>query len=250
MCGMVGIIGLNGQPVDPAVLQAMNDRQAHRGPDGEGFVLAWRDSGGFQHALRRPAGQWDSHAAVRVGLGHRRLAILDLSDRGLQPMASEDQTTWLVFNGEIYNFLELRRELASKHTFTSRTDTEVLLQAYLHWGEDCLTHLEGMFAFAIWDARQRRLFCARDRLGIKPFYYAIVREHFLFASEIKALLSFPGLQAVADDENVLGFLVHGNCDYGERTAFRDVKALPAAHCLTLDPGTPPLKGQPYWDLMP
>ncbi len=250
MCGIVGIIGLNGQPVDPAVLQAMNDRQAHRGPDGEGFVLAWRDSGGFQHALLRRAAQWDSHAAVRVGLGHRRLAILDLSDRGLQPMASEDQTTWLVFNGEIYNFLELRRELASKHTFTSRTDTEVLLQAYLHWGEDCLTHLEGMFAFAIWDARQRRLFCARDRLGIKPFYYAIVREHFLFASEIKALLSFPGLQAVADDENVLGFLVHGNCDYGERTAFRDVKALPAAHCLTLDLGTHRLKVQRYWDLMP
>jgi asparagine synthase (glutamine-hydrolysing) len=250
MCGILGIVGLNGRPVDPAVLQAMNDRQAHRGPDGEGFVLAWRDSGGFQHALLRRAAQWDSHAAVRVGLGHRRLAILDLSDRGLQPMASEDQTTWLVFNGEIYNFLELRRELASKHTFTSRTDTEVLLQAYLHWGEDCLAHLEGMYAFAIWDARRGRLFCARDRLGIKPFYYAIVREHFLFASEIKALLSFPGLQAVADDENVLGFLVHGNCDYGERTAFRDVKALPAAHCLTLDLGTHRLKVQRYWDLMP
>jgi asparagine synthase (glutamine-hydrolysing) len=251
MCGIVGIIGLNGQPVDPAVLQAMNDRQAHRGPDGEGFVLAWRDSGGFQHALLRRTAQWDSHATVRVGLGHRRLAILDLSDRGLQPMASEDQTTWLVFNGEIYNFLELRRELeASKHTFTSRTDTEVLLQAYLHWGEDCLAHLQGMYAFAIWDARRGRLFCARDRLGIKPFYYAICREHFLFASEIKALLSFPGLQAVADDENVLGFLVHGNCDYGERTAFRDVKALPAAHCLTLDLDTRRLKVQRYWDLMP
>jgi asparagine synthase (glutamine-hydrolysing) len=188
---------------------------------------------------------------VRVGLGHRRLAILDLSDRGLQPMASQDQSTWLIFNGEIYNFLELKRELeASKHTFTSRTDTEVLLQAYLQWGEDCLAHLEGMYAFAIWDARQRRLFCARDRLGIKPFYYAVASEHFLFASEIKALLSFPGLQAVADDENVLGFLVHGNCDYGERTAFRDVKALPAAHCLTLDLDTPRLEVRRYWDLIP
>src|SRR5713226_141019 len=213
MCGIVGIIGLNGRPVDPAVLQAMNDRQVHRGPDGEGFVLAWQDSGGFQHAFLRRAARWGSHATVRVGLGHRRLAILDLSDRGLQPMASEDQRTWLVFNGEIYNFQPLRRELeASGHVFTSRTDTEVLLHAYLHWGEECLAHLEGMYAFAIWDGWRGRLFCARDRLGIKPFYYATPGDYFLFASEIKALLPFPGLQAVADDEIVLGFLVHSNCD--------------------------------------
>jgi asparagine synthase (glutamine-hydrolysing) len=229
----------------------MNDRQVHRGPDGEGFVLAWQNSGGFQHALLRRAAQWDSHASVRVGLGHRRLAILDLSDRGLQPMASEDHHTWLVFNGEIYNFQALRRELeASGQVFTSRTDTEVLLQAYLHWGEDCLAHLEGMYAFAIWDGRRGRLFCARDRLGIKPFYYATPGDYFLFASEIKSLLSFPGLQAVGDDEIIFGFLVHGNCDYGERTAFRDVKALPAGHCLTLDLDTRRLAMRRYWDLKP
>jgi asparagine synthase (glutamine-hydrolysing) len=251
MCGIVGIVGLNGRPVDPAVLQAMNDRQVHRGPDGEGFVLGWPDSGGLKHACLRHTDRWDSRAAVRVGLGHRRLAILDLSDRGLQPMASEDQRTWLVFNGEIYNFQALRRELeASGHVFNSRTDTEVLLHAYLHWGEECLAHLEGMYAFAIWDACRGRLFCARDRLGIKPFYYATPADYFLFASEIKALLPFPGLQAVADDEIVLGFLVHSNCDYGERTAFRDVKALPAAHCLTLDLDSRRLALRRYWHLEP
>jgi asparagine synthase (glutamine-hydrolysing) len=188
---------------------------------------------------------------VRVGLGHRRLAILDLSDRGLQPMASADLRTWLIFNGEIYNFQALRRELGARgHVFTSRTDTEVLLQAYLHWGEDCLAHLEGMYAFAIWDSRGGRLFCARDRLGIKPFYYATPGDYFLFASEIKSLLSFPGLQAVADDEIIFGFLVHGNCDYGAQTAFRDVKALPAGHCLTLDLDTRRLALRRYWDLEP
>ena len=173
MCGIVGMVGLNGRPVDPAVLQAMNDRQAHRGPDGEGFLLGWQDAGGFQHVLLKEAARWREQTKLRVGLGHRRLAILDLSERGLQPMASTDQRTWLIFNGEIYNFQALRCELlAHGHFFTSRTDTEVLLHAYLHWGEDCLSHLQGMYAFAIWDSRQRRLFCARDRLGIKPFYYA------------------------------------------------------------------------------
>src|SRR5262249_41113565 len=159
--------------------------------------------GGFQHAFARRAEQWDSDFIARVGLGHRRLAILDLSDRGLQPMPSADRGVWIVFNGEIYNFQELRSELeAQGHVFRTQTDTEVLLETYLQWGEDCLARLQGMYGFAIWDGRRGQLFCARDRLGIKPFYYAALKGYFIFASEMKALLAFPGVDAVADDDAI------------------------------------------------
>jgi asparagine synthase (glutamine-hydrolysing) len=251
MCGIVGIVSLNGNSVDSTVLQRMNDLQEHRGPDGEGFLLSRAESERFQHAFIRHTRLRDSDSGVRVGLGHRRLAILDLSDLGLQPMTSRDRSCWIVFNGEIYNFPALRLELQSQgYDFTTRTDTEVLLNAYLHWGEDCLSHLEGMYAFAIWDSSQGRLFCARDRLGIKPFYYATPNGHFIFASEIKSLLAFPGLEATPDDDAVLAFLVHGNCDYGESTILKNVKALPAAHSLTLDMNTHRISLRRYWQLEP
>ena len=251
MCGITGIVSLDASPIEPAVLQRMNDLQAHRGPDGEGFAFAWSESGSFQHAFVHRTVQWHSASTARVGLGHRRLAIIDLSDRGLQPMPSTDRSTWIVFNGEIYNFQELRSQLQTRgFSFESLTDTEVLLSAYIHWGEDCLEHLEGMFAFAIWNGRRGRLFCARDRLGIKPFYYATPKGYFIFASEIKSLLSFPGLDAVTDDDAVFEYLVHTNCDYGERTMLRNVKALPAGHCLTLDIQTSQLSTRRYWQLEP
>src|SRR5262249_40111202 len=151
---------------DPRVLQRMNDLQAHRGPDGEGFVLSWVGGGSFRSAVVRHMEMADPRPGLCVGLGHRRLAILDLSDRGRQPMGSRDGRTWIVFNGEIYNYRDLRRDLtALGYSFTTDTDTEVLLQAYQHWGEECLSHLQGMYAFAIWDSACGRLFCARDRLG-------------------------------------------------------------------------------------
>jgi asparagine synthase (glutamine-hydrolysing) len=245
------MVALNGGSVEPALLQRMNDTQAHRGPDGQGFVLAWRDAGRFQHALLPNTAQWQNAQQVKVALGHRRLAILDLSDRGLQPMTVADRREWIVFNGEIYNHLELRSELeAHGYSFTTRTDTEVLLQAYRHWGEECLTRLQGMYAFAIWDGQRGRLFCARDRLGIKPFYYATPNGHLIFASEIKALLAFPGMQTTPDDDAVLGFLIHANCDYGARTVLRDVRALPAAHSLSVDLATGRWTTRPYWQLAP
>jgi asparagine synthase (glutamine-hydrolysing) len=251
MCGITGVISLNSRPVEPTVLQKMNDVQAHRGPDGEGFVFGWLDSGSFQHAFVSHTDEWDSKVPIHVGLGHRRLAIIDLSDRGLQPMSSIDHSTWIVFNGEIYNFQQLRSALEARgDTFKSNTDTEVLLQAYLHWGEACLEHLEGMYAFAIWDGRVGRLFCARDRLGIKPFYYSTPNGYFIFASEIKSLLSFPGFEPMPDDDAVFEFLVHSNCDYGERTMLRKVKALSAGHSLTLDIGTNRLDMKRYWQLEP
>jgi asparagine synthase (glutamine-hydrolysing) len=250
MCGIVGIVSTGGAPIQAAVVQRMNDRQAHRGPDGEGYTFAWTEEGGRSaEAFMRHTNMWDGRADVRVALGHRRLAILDLSDRGIQPMCAGN--CWIVFNGEIYNHRELRDELAAHgETFTTRTDTEVLLKAYLRWGEDCLARLQGMFAFAIWDSNRGRLFAARDRLGIKPFYYATPNGHFIFASEIKALLAFPGFAAEADDEAVLDYLIHGNCDYGERTLFRGVRALPAAHTLTIDLASGQTTVRRYWELMP
>jgi asparagine synthase (glutamine-hydrolysing) len=247
MCGITGIVGLNGHPVDLGVLQRMNDLQAHRGPDGQGFMVSWPESNGFCSAFLRHTDQGGSAPPARVALGHRRLAILDLSDRGLQPMSAGASGAWIVFNGEIYNHRELRDELEARgRFFNTRTDTEVLLQSYLEWGESCLERIQGMFAFAIWDGASGRLFCARDRLGIKPFYYATPGEHFIFASEIKGLLPFPGLRATPDDEAVLGFLVHGNCDYRERTILRNVTALPAAHALTLDIASRRLHRWCYW----
>jgi asparagine synthase (glutamine-hydrolysing) len=229
----------------------MNDLQAHRGPDGEGFMIARIEDGAFKHSFARHTGQWSAALPARIGLGHRRLAIIDLSDRGLQPMSSADGATWIVFNGEIYNFRELRSDLESRgYRFKTGTDTEALLQAYLHWGEDCLERLQGMYGFAIWDGRRGRLFCARDRLGIKPLYYATPKGYFIFASEIKGLLQFPGVEAEADDDAVVGFLVHGNCDYGERTILKGVKALPAGHALTLDVAASQLAIRRYWSLSP
>jgi len=244
-------VALNGRPVDLAVLQRMNDVQAHRGPDGEGFLVSWPESNGFCSALLRHTEQGRSAPPARVALGHRRLAILDLSDRGLQPMSAGASGAWIVFNGEIYNHQELRKELEARgRFFNTRTDTEVLLQSYLEWGTDCLAHLDGMFAFAIWDGARGRLFCARDRLGIKPFYYATPQDHFIFASEIKGLLPFPALDRAPDEDAVRGFLVHGNCDYRERTILREVRALPAGHALTLDIASRSLELWSYWTPSP
>lgn len=252
MCGIVGILSLGGAPVDPLVLERMNVRQAHRGPDGAGYLLGWPADGGsqFTDVMVRDIAHWDRRTDVRVALGHRRLAILDLSDRGIQPMVIDGVS--IVFNGEIYNHRELRSELESTGgcVFTTRTDTEVLLQAYRRWGEDCLGRIQGMFGFAIWDRRKARLFCARDRLGIKPFYYATPSGYFLFGSEIKSLFAFPALAPEADDDAVIDYLVHGNCDYGERTVFRGVKALPAAHALTVDFRSGQLTVRRYWELTP
>ena len=250
MCGIVGALSF-GRPLAVAALQRMNDLQAHRGPDGEGFLLGWVSAGRFEHALVPHTTHWRGDTAVTVGLGHRRLAILDLSPRGAQPMAACASPQWIVFNGEIYNHPDLRVELeALGYEFTTRTDTEVLLQAYREWGEDCLARLDGMFAFAIWDGARGRLFCARDRLGIKPFYYATPPGAFVFASEIKALLAYPGVVAVADDEAAVAFLAHSNCDYGERTLLRTVKALPPAHALTVDAATGQVATRAYWQLVP
>src|SRR5258706_12629738 len=166
MCGIAGIVSFTGETVDEARLKRMRDVLQHRGPDGAGL---WTEG--------------------PVGLGHRRLAIVDV-EGGHQPMQSADGNAWIVFNGEIYNHLALRRRLeAQGHRYRARSDTETILHLYQEHGEGCVEHLQGMFAFAIWDRRRRSLLLARDRLGIKPLYYAINGKELLFGSEIKALLA-------------------------------------------------------------
>jgi len=209
MCGIAGIVDLTGRPVDRPLLRAMTAVQAHRGPDGEDIVC-------------RGA----------VGLGHRRLAIIDLAT-GDQPMANDDGSVRIVFNGEIYNFRELRRDLEARGArFRTSSDTEVILRAYEADGPDCVRSLRGMFAFAILDERARRLVLPRDRAGIKPLVYAWDGRRLLFASEIKGILEDP---AVARDLDLdaLGQYLTFHYVPAPRTIFRSIRKLPPASTLVL-----------------
>ena len=211
MCGIAGILSPVG--ANPDAVRAMTDIQAYRGPDGEG--------------------QWSSGDG-RCVLGHRRLAILDLSERGRQPMVDAERGLAITYNGEIYNFVELRERLRGLgHLFASETDTEVLLHAYAQWGADCLAELNGMFAFAIWDERRRTLFCARDRFGEKPFLYAAADGAFVFASEAKALALLRGVDTAIDAGVAAAYAEDGHTriDAGERTLLRGIKQLLPAHAM-------------------
>lgn len=225
MCGIAGIIALNGKLDLRARIRAMTDAVRHRGPDGEGH-----------------------HIDGRVALGHRRLAILDLSAAGHQPMASTDGWRLITFNGEIYNFLELRAELeALGHRFRSRTDTEVLLAAYAEWGTECLSRLNGMWSFVIHDRKRDIVFAARDRFGEKPFYYVRTDDAFAFGSEIRQLLPFLG--GVRANASIISeFLLTGTLVQSDETFFDGVKSLPPAHCLTYDLKTDALSICCYYDL--
>jgi asparagine synthase (glutamine-hydrolysing) len=223
MCGICGIVSRDGAPVEAAALGRMATALAHRGPDDHGL-----------------------HVAGGAGLGHRRLAIIDLTPDGHQPMANEDGTVHVVFNGEIYNFLELRPHLEKRgHRFRSRSDTEVILHLYEEHGTDCLRHLRGMFAFAIWDAPRRRLFAARDRLGKKPLYYARTPGGLLFASEIKGVLAEGSVPRRPHAEALHHYLTY-QCVPSPLTAFEGIERLPPAHFLIYEGGG--LRVERYWRL--
>jgi len=225
MCGILGQYCYHGGVPDVELVSRMSERLAHRGPDGEG-----------------------SYIKGCIALAHRRLAIIDLSSDACQPMTNEDGSLWLVFNGEIYNFVELREELSKRgHRFHSKSDSEVILHAYEEWGTACLTRFNGMWAFALWDERKQNLFCARDRFGIKPFYYTEAGDTFLFASEIKALLEHPDAGKNPDDEMVSTYLAWGVQDHAERTMFAGIFQLKPAHALVVRSGgcEPPFR---YWDV--
>jgi asparagine synthase (glutamine-hydrolysing) len=226
MCGIAGLIHTDGAPVSPVTLQRMTDAVAHRGPDGEGH---WIEG--------------------NVGLGHRRLAIIDLSPAGHQPMVNADHRFVLSYNGEIYNFRELRSELeALGYWFRSNSDTEVLLNALAAWGDKALIRMNGMFAFALWDRKERRLTLARDRYGIKPLYYTQQGGIFAFGSEQKSLLAIPGIERRLDKPALLEYFTFQNF-FTDHTLLQDVRMLPAGHFATFDlkDANPRLKLTRYWD---
>ncbi|MBI5102970.1 MAG: asparagine synthase (glutamine-hydrolyzing) [Nitrospirae bacterium] len=226
MCGIAGIFNLNGEPLSPGLLRKMTDAISHRGPDGEGFYI-------------------DSF----IGLGHRRLAILDLSSAGHQPMITADKQFAVSYNGEIYNYRELRTELEGLgYGFKSKTDTEVVLYSYVQWGPECVSRFNGMFAFAIWDKTRQELFLARDRYGIKPLYYSFWGDTFTFASEQKAILTHPAFKRDVDLEALLEYFTFQNI-FTDKTLLKGIKLFPAGHWsrVTLGKATAQISLHQYWD---
>src|SRR6185436_1389996 len=223
MCGIAGIVASERLPADAGTrVRLMRDVVAHRGPDGAGLAV-------------------DEQAA----LGHRRLSIVDLA-AGSQPLANEDETVWIVFNGEIYNHADLRPGLESAgHRYRTRCDTETIVHAYEQWGDACVERLRGMFAFAIWDRRRQRLLLARDRLGVKPLYWAIAGDRLLFASEIKSILA-SGLVPAEADERALPELLSTRYLSGWGTLFKGIQRLPPGHTLVFERGA--ITTAEYWDV--
>jgi asparagine synthase (glutamine-hydrolysing) len=244
MCGVCGVVGLNNQRIDPELVRRMCRILAHRGPDDEGVVFI---NGNRFTELKAIDNLSFIEKGHQVALGHRRLSIIDLSEAGHQPMCNEDKTIWIVLNGEIYNFQDLRLELEkSGHLFKSKSDTETIIHAYEQWGTECLNHFRGMFAFAIWDSNLQRLFMARDRLGKKPLVYFSQDGHFSFASEIKALLQVPIIEKKVN-ENALDHYLTYQYVPSEDTIFEGIKKLPPAHYLLYD-RLGNLKIERYWRL--
>jgi len=226
MCGIAGVFNLNGEPVSPVILRRMTDAISHRGPDGEGFFIE-----------------------RFIGLGHRRLAILDLSPAGHQPMISDDNNYVIVYNGEIYNFRELKKQLFERgYIFNSQSDTEVVLNAYREWGEDCVKYFNGMFAFVVWDKTRQELFLARDRYGIKPLYYCFSDNRFIFASEQKAIISHPGVTRHVDLEALLEYFTFQNI-FTSKTLLKGLQLFPASCWAKVSLGhmERALKFVHYWD---
>jgi len=225
MCGVAGIIHLDGEPVSPVLLKRMADAMAHRGPDGEGIYVDGA-----------------------IGLAHRRLAIIDLSPAGHQPMATEDGRFVISYNGEVYNFAELRVQLeALGQRFRSRTDSEVVLKAFAVWGEKAFDRFNGMFAFALWDKERKELLLVRDRYGIKPLYYAHVGDKFLFGSEIKAILANGAYRTAIDLEGLLEYFTFQNF-FTDRTLFKDIRLLPAGSSMRLSLADRSVeRPRRYWD---
>ncbi|HAO46167.1 MAG TPA: asparagine synthase (glutamine-hydrolyzing) [Chitinophagaceae bacterium] len=229
MCGIAGILLNSPNPAAPVHLKKMTDVLAHRGPDGEGI--------------------W-SNRKNTVHLGHRRLSIIDLSANAAQPMPYAGRYH-IVHNGEIYNYTEIRNFLQNKgYSFTSKSDTEVIMAAYDYWKERCLQQFDGMFAFAIWDEKEEILFAARDRFGEKPFYYYEDEENFVFASEMKALWKI-GIEKVTDKKMLLNYLALGhvqNCVDKEQTFFESVYSLPPSYYLKFSPASQPSRIKRYWQI--
>jgi asparagine synthase (glutamine-hydrolysing) len=257
MCGIFGIFsGYGEQPSLASCVRSLT-RLRHRGPDDEGYLLVNTRTGyslsccGHEtfKDLKLPYVE-DYHSCdFDLLMGHRRLSIIDLSPAGHQPLSNEEETVWITYNGEIYNYAELRGVLTSRgHTFRSNTDTEIIVHAYEEWGTGCVHQFNGMWAFAIWDQRRESLFCARDRFGIKPFYYCFQGGTFVFASEIKAILEAGLTEREPNYGIIYDYLAGGLVDHHEETFFAGVKRLAAGHALHFQRNTKGPEIYPYYDL--
>ena len=233
MCGIMGVIARDGS-LSPDLLERATRTLTHRGPDDDGTVIIDIDGG--------------SAGPCQVGFAHTRLSIIDLSPLGHQPMQDPSTGNWIVFNGEIYNFRDLRSDLIAKGAeFRSQSDTEVVLAAYRVWGEECWLRLRGMFAFALWDAQRKRLLLARDPMGIKPLYYHQSEGNFLFASEVRTLLQTGLVPRRVDSTGALSYLAFGSV-YEPWTIVEGVRAVPPGHMVTWEQGS--LSVREYWSILP
>ncbi len=246
MCGIAGVLDFSGQGVNLDRIERMTRLLSHRGPDDQGLAFfditgkcAWQGKE-LVADLPRPD----------LALGHRRLSIIDLTDMGHQPMACHKQQLWITYNGEIYNYIELRQQLMDLgHQFKTHCDTEVILKAYLQWGRECVTRFNGMWAFAIWDCQHQKLFCSRDRFGIKPFYFCKSEKQFSFASEIKSVLaSLDSSQHNINQPYMTRFILDGLLNDSDQTMFEDIFQLLPAHCLEVENGK--INLWRYWQLPP
>jgi len=266
MCGIAGIARFDTDSPFLGWIEKMTNVMRHRGPDDEGFALfrlgkdtVWQYGGkdtpesvyraNFDYTPKEPYSGQEREGAT-LALGHRRLSIIDLSAAGHQPMCTRDRRYWIVHNGEIYNYLELREELTQAgYLFQSCSDTEVLLNTYVRWGPQGLNRLVGMFAFALYDRKEERLFLARDFFGIKPLYYTVWPGGIAFSSEINALLCLPQVTRRVNPQRVYEYLRFGFIDHGDETLLADVRQLPAAHymwvSLKREESLQPVR---YWDI--
>ncbi len=255
MCGIFGVWNVQKRPLDlQAILNSVNSIR-HRGPDDEGFLLVDTETqdaapcSGSDSVTRFTRIEERYEPRFDLLFGFRRLSILDLSPAGHQPMSNADGSLWIVFNGEIYNYIELRGELQSLgYVFHTQTDTEVILNAYHAWGVDCLNRFNGMWSFALYDKHKNRIFCARDRFGIKPFYYHFNGARFLFGSEIKTLLGHSEVPRIPNEALIYDYLAYGVLDHTEETFYQGIRQLLPAHYLILEGGNVSIRR--YWDIDP
>lgn len=242
MCGIAGVFNLNNKGIDQDKLVSMTRIIKHRGPDDEGYLLVNANTGktlecfgdDTPDSIKKATYPIPSGFEANLAFGFRRLSIIDVSEHGHQPMCNSDRNIWIVFNGEIYNYIEIRNELITLgYKFNSNSDTEVIIKAYEEWGEFCLNRFNGMWAFALWDNRKKLLFCARDRFGIKPFYYYFDGNTFIFASEVKQILEWNINKDLNEDVIYKSFSLGSFLINSNNTYFKAVQILPHAHYLTL-----------------
>jgi asparagine synthase (glutamine-hydrolysing) len=225
MCGITGVYHFNNnKKTSKEIVDQMRDSLSHRGPDGKGTYVSENQ---------------------KVGFGHRRLSILDLTEAGAQPMSDKDKNIYITYNGEIYNFQEIKSDLEKKgYKFQSKTDTEVIINSYKEWGVDCVKKFNGMFAFAIWDKKSNQLFVARDHIGIKPFYYSINNGSFIFGSEIKSILKNSNIEKELEEKNISYYLTFASLP-APYTLFKNIKKLPSANWMLIKDGK--IKIEEYWN---